>query len=129
MQEHSGKVNEQLSIDERNSFFTSLWATVSNLYFIHKTCMCEPELLSIIYLRSDLPKYGKNVANLRNKKDHLAQQIKNLAETKTLPPINGLVRWTFNPHYEAKDFVFNIQVFTIDPMLKGFRVPIPEGIE
>ena len=59
----------------------------------------------------------------------MAQQIKNLAETKTLPPINGLVRWTFNPHYEAKDFVFNTQVFTIDPMLKGFRAPIPEGIE
>jgi hypothetical protein len=129
MKEHSGKGDEELSITERNEMLASLWATVSTLYFIEKVCRAEPHMLGFTYEKSRLPDFVKSVANLRNAKDHLAQRIGNFANSQSLPPINGLVRWAFNPRFEAAEFVISVQIFTVDPMLKGFKIPSAEGID
>lgn len=78
--------------------------------------------------KSDLPDFAQTVANLRNAKDHIAQRIRNFANSKNMPPINVLVRWTFNPRIEAEEFVISVQVFTVDPTLKEFTIPTADGI-
>lgn len=128
MQEHSGKGDDELSVSERNEMLGSLWSTVSTLYFIDKVCNCEPNMLGFVYEKSNLPLFVQSVADLRNAKDHLAQRIGNFSKRKDLLPINGLVRWTFNPRVEAEEFVFNIQIFSVDPMLKAFTVSTADGI-
>ncbi|KNX43270.1 hypothetical protein ROTO_00590 [Roseovarius tolerans] len=129
MQEHSGKGDEELSITERNEMLASLWATVSTLYFIEKVCRCEPDMLGFAYEKSNLPNFVPSVSNLRNAKDHIAQRIENFANSQYLSPINGLVRWTFNPRVEGEEVVISLQIFTVDPMLKSFKIPTADGID
>lgn len=129
MEEHSGKGDEELSITERNDMLASLWATVSTLYFIEKVCRCEPFILGFVYEKSNLLKFVPSVSNLRNAKDHIAQRIENFANSQNLSPINGLVRWTFNPRVEGKELAISLQIFTVDPMLKAFKIPTAEGID
>lgn len=129
MEEHSGKGDEELTINERNEMLASLWATVSTLYFIEKVCRCEPNMLGFVYEKSYLPNFIQSVSNLRNAKDHIAQRIENFANTQKLYPINGLVRWTFNPRIEGEELAISLQIFTVDPMLKMFEIPTAEGID
>lgn len=129
MQQHSGKGDDELSIADRSAMLSSLWATVSTLYFIDKVCRCDPDMLLKVYGHSALPTLAPPVANLRNARDHIAQRIGNFSRSTNLPPINGLVRWTFNPRIERDEFVIGVQVFTVDPMLKGFSVTTGEGID
>lgn len=129
MQKHSGKSDSDLSIAQRSKMLTSLWATVSTLYYVDKICKAETELLGKVYRRSGLQIFAEAAANLRNARDHIGQRVANIASRKSLPPINGVVRWTFNPRVEGQEYVFNIQLFTIDPMLKRFSIPSAEGID
>lgn len=49
MQKHSGKSDSDLSIAQRSKMLTSLWATVSTLYYVDKICKAETELLGKVY--------------------------------------------------------------------------------
>ncbi|WP_371038218.1 hypothetical protein [Rhodosalinus sp. FB01] len=128
MQKHSGKGDEELSVSERSEMLDSLWATVSTLYFIEKVCNSEPNMLSPVYEDSNLPIFARSAAELRNAKDHLAQRIGNYSKRKDFLPINGLVRWTFSPRVEAEEFIFNIQLFSVDPILKPFKIAAADDI-
>jgi hypothetical protein len=107
MQEHSGKGDADLSVAQRSEMLTSIWATVSMLYYVDKVCRSEPGALNEVYGRSGLSVFTEAAAKLRNARDHIGQRIGNMARRKSLLPINGLVRWSFNPRAEGPEFVFS----------------------
>lgn len=129
MKDNSGKSEHELSVSLRSGMFSSMWSTVSALYFLDKICRTEKALLKSIYLASSVPGFAKTASKLRNARDHISSNIRNLSTAKKMWPVNGLVRWSYELRKEDQDLVAYFQVITIDPMLKACRIPLADGID